>query len=118
MTNIYYRVAHSETKQGLWYNYQGEFTGLIHDKFNFCTNSHLEMPKDPLIVGWLSATQTLDELFQWFPKEDIKQLQDHGYYIMAYEAEKVKQYKNHLVICQKTSKFLQQIPIELILNSN
>lgn len=60
--NKFYRVCHKETLQGLWYDYKGQFTGLIHNDFNFCANKDLEMDFDPEIVGWLSATDTLENL--------------------------------------------------------
>lgn len=47
----FYRVCNVETKQGLWYDQKGEFTGLIHTEFNFCTNSNLPMPYDENIRG-------------------------------------------------------------------
>ena len=28
----FYRVSNVETQQGLWYNFNGEFTGLIHNE--------------------------------------------------------------------------------------
>ena len=28
----FYRVANTETEQGLWYDFKGQFTGLIHSK--------------------------------------------------------------------------------------
>ena len=39
----FYRVCNISTKQGLWYDTQGEFTGLIHGDFNFCLNNQLKM---------------------------------------------------------------------------
>ena len=56
MSKLYYRIAHEETQQGLWYDSKGNFTGLIHNEFNFCMNTNLPMPFDPDLVGWLSAT--------------------------------------------------------------
>lgn len=111
MSKLYYRVAHIETKQGLWYDSLGKFTGLIHNEFNFCTNNKLPMPFDPELVGWLSATDSLEDLFFWFTKEDIAKLEKHGWFITVYEAEKVKEYKNHLVICQNTSLFKYHLPL-------
>lgn len=108
-TKVYYRIANNETKQGVWYDQQGNFTGLIHTKFNFCKNTELQMPYDEDIKGWLSATETLEELYEWFPKQDILILQNYGYFITAYHADHVKLYKNHLVIEQNTSKVLYQI---------
>ena len=68
MKKVFYRVANTETEQGLWYDFKGQFTGLIHSKFDFCMNTKLPMPFDPNIVGWLSATDTLEDLFNWFSK--------------------------------------------------
>jgi hypothetical protein len=109
----YYRVCHKETLQGLWYDYKGEFTGLIHNDFNFCANNKLEMDFDPEIVGWLSATDSLETLWKWFTEDDIKQLQEHGWYIHEFEATDVKFYERfqHLIIKQDTSKVLRVIEL-------
>ncbi|HYH14952.1 MAG TPA: hypothetical protein VD794_07025 [Flavisolibacter sp.] len=99
----FYRVAHLNNQQGLWYNPNGEFTGLIHKQFTFCKNTDLKMPFDPEIVGYLSATKTLEELYLWFPKSDIEKLEEFGYRITVYSASDYKQYKNHWLINQQTS---------------
>lgn len=101
----FYRVCNLDTKQGLWYSYDGQFTGLIHDGFAFCKNSDLRMDFDPELVGWLSAVEKLEDLYHWFSVEDIKRLQKHGWYIYEYSAENYKFYERfqHQVICQKTS---------------
>jgi hypothetical protein len=110
----YYRVCNKETLQGLWYDYKGQFTGLIHEEFAFCTNNKLEMDFDPEIVGWLSATESLETLYNWFSKEDITCLQKHGWYIHEFEAVDVKFYERfeHQIIKQETSKVLRVIDLE------
>lgn len=107
----FYRVSNIESEQGLWYTFQGEFTGLIHNEFNFCMNSQLQMPYDENIVGWLSATSTLNELFNWFSQEDINNLKEHGYSVSLYEATDYKMHGNHWVIDQKTSKLVELLNI-------
>lgn len=109
----FYRVANIETNQGLWYDMKGNFTGLIHNEFAFCKNTALPMPFDPELVGWLSATETLEELFMWFPETDILKLSNYGYKIFEYESTDFKQYKNHKVINQKTSKFIGFIELQI-----
>ncbi len=101
----FYRVCHKETLQGLWYAFNGEFTGLIHSDFNFCQNNALRMEFDPEIVGWLSAVETLDNLFFWFTVEDIAKLEQHGWFIHEFEAVDVKFYERfqHTIISQETS---------------
>ena len=102
----YFRVCHKDTLQGLWYTFNGEFTGLIHDEFSFCTNTELKMDFDPEIVGWVSAVETLDLLWNWFSKEDVIKLQEHGWFVHEYESEDNKFYERfqHTVIKQETSK--------------
>ena len=102
----YYRVCNIDTHQGLWYDYQGIFTGLIHNEYCFCSCNELEMPFDEEIVGWLSATKTLEELYHWFPKKDIIKIHE-------FEADEVKFYKKfeHEVIKQSSSKFIKLIKL-------
>jgi hypothetical protein len=117
MSKIFYRVAKLETKQGLWYDYQGKFTGLIHDKFSFCKNKDLQMPYDPEVVGWLSSTETLDELMNWFDINDITRLEEYGYRVVMYEATQYKFHNNHWLIKQDSSVFIKHIDIKDLLNS-
>jgi len=71
------------------------------------------MDFDPEIVGWLSATESLATLWRWFTEDDIKKLQEHGWYIHEFEATDVKFYERfqHLIIKQDTSKVLRIIEI-------
>lgn len=114
MEKLFYRVCHKDTNQGLWYNYDGKFTGLIHNEFDFCANTKLPMPYDPEIVGWLSATDSLDELFNWFSKNDIQKLEEHGWFLTVYKSEKFKTYRNHIVICQESSEIIERLLISNI----
>ena len=108
MKKLYYRISHKETQQGLWYDSKGNFTGLIHNEFNFCMNTNLPMPFDPDLVGWLSATDSLEDLFNWFSKEDIERLEEHGYFITVYEATEYKFHQNHWVIKQDSSTLVDR----------
>lgn len=109
----FYRVCNPESGQGLWYRSDGTFAGLIHDEFNFCSNSELKMDYDPEIVGWLSAVENLDDLWAWFTKEDILKLQEFGWYIHEYEVLEYRFYDRfqHPIICQSTSKVVRKIEI-------
>lgn len=109
---IFYRVGNVESEQGLWYDFKGNFTGLIHDKYDFCTNSDLPMPYEEGVVGWLSSVDNLNDLFFWFTKEDVKQLENFGYGIGVYEATEYRKYENHWLIKQDSSKFKVYLPIE------
>jgi len=108
---IFYRVSNLETKQGLWYDFNGGFTGLIHNDFKFCANSTLEMDFDETIQGYLSTTDKLDTLFNWFTKDDILKLQDHNYFIHEYEALDYKFYDRfqHWLIHRDSSILTKRI---------
>lgn len=113
MRKKFYRVCHKQTFQGLWYDYEGNFTGLIHDDFNFCENSELKMDYDPEIVGWLSAVETIDDLFRWFTKDDIQKLEEYGWFIHEFDAIDFKLYEpfQHIIINQNTSNVIRVIAI-------
>jgi hypothetical protein len=113
---LFYRVANIETNQGLWYDYDGSFTGLIHTKFNFCASSELPMPYDSELFGWISATDDLEKLWFWFTKEDVYKLQSHGWYVYAFLATDWKMYSyddkiSHTVIDKTTSIPFMRIEI-------
>lgn len=108
---VFYRVCNENTLRGLWYDYNGKFTGIIHNEFNFCKHKDLEMDYDPELVGWLSATDTLDKLFEWFPIQDILKLQEEGWFLHKFVATDAKFYDRfqHIVINQETSKSIGRI---------
>jgi hypothetical protein len=111
---FYYRVGTATEQQGLWYTPEGQFTGLIHTDYSFCKAAALQMPFDQELVGWLSATTTLEELFAWFSREEIQRLQLVGYYIYVYEAEHIKFYEpyKHFVIRQDTAKIVGRLVLD------
>ena len=110
-TKTFFRVSNIETHQGLWYNSKGQFTGLIHDKFNFCMNNELKMDFDETLRGYLSTTDQYNTLFNWLSKEDIKRLQEHNYFIHEYEASDYWFYERfqHWVVNQETSIITKRI---------
>lgn len=113
MKKVFYRVCNKDTLQGLWYAYNGDFTGLIHNEFDFCVNKELKMDFDPELVGWLSATDSLETLYNWFSKEDILKLQENNWFIHKFEANDYKFYERfqHLIINQETSSVIKIIKL-------
>jgi len=109
----FYRVCNSETQQGLWYDYEGKFTGLIHNELNFCKNSELRMEFDEELVGYVSVVDSYDKLMAWFSDEDVIELQKHGFFIHVYESEDYRFYDRfqHDVMNQKTAKLIEIIEL-------
>lgn len=104
MEKLFYRVG-VETKEGLWYDKEGNFTGLIHTEFSWCNASKLEMPFDNELVGYLSVADSLEHLYQWFSKLELLKLQSQNFFIYEYLASDYKFYDmyKHNVINQKSS---------------
>lgn len=104
MKRYFYRIGHPTI--GLWYSKDGEFTGFIHtEQFNWIGVSVLNMPFEEQLVGWISAADSLDHLYQWFTKEEILALQLKGYVIEEWIATDYKFYElyQHNVINKETS---------------
>jgi hypothetical protein len=108
---IFFRVSNLESQQGLWYDFKGNFTGLIHTEFDFCTNSQLRMDYDDNLRGYLSATEDIDTLYNWFTKEEILRLQSNGYFIHEFESKDYWFYEpfQHWVINQGSSILTKRI---------
>jgi hypothetical protein len=107
----FYRVANPKTQQGLWYDMEGQFTGQIHGKYDFCAASGLLMPFDSELSGFLSAADSIEHLLTWFPIQDIQRLQAEGFVVQAYESDDYKYYApfQHNVINQLTSRLVSTI---------
>lgn len=77
------------------------------------------MPFDEELVGYLSATDTLNNLWNWFTQEDITKLEEHGYYIHVFETDDYKWYDKfqHWVISQANSKITNKILLTQLLEN-
>ena len=104
MEKLFYRVG-VETKEGLWYDKEGKFTGLIHTEFKWCNASQLQMPFEEQLVGYLSVADSLEHLYQWFSKQELLKLQELNFNIYEYKALDYKFYDlyKHNVINQESS---------------
>lgn len=69
------------------------------------------MDFDEEVSGYLSCTESLEDLYKWFSKEDLKSLKEHGYEIYLYSSEDYTYYDRfeHYLINQKTSKIIGKI---------
>lgn len=111
----FYRVGNTNKgNQGMWYKPDGEFSGDIHTKYNFCKNCDMPMPFDPECVGYLSATKTLEELYAWFSEEEIIRLQPLGFSVLKYEADDYKYHNGHWLINQGSSILVETLNYELL----
>ena len=106
----FYRVENPTTKNGLWYDKNGQFTGVIHeDKFKKLQNNNLPMPYNSEIVDFLSVAESLEDLDKWFNEKDMEILKPYGYVIAEYESNDYKVVENHYVMNKFTCKRLKTL---------
>lgn len=111
MEKTFFRIHHPDNL-GLWYNKDGVFTREL-DKYSLsCAN--LEMDKnDDCAGGFLSCTDTLDNLFNWFTREEIQRLEEAGYRACVFKAQEHKfhdKYK-HFLFKEEGSILVAQIKL-------
>ncbi len=99
--------------QGLWYSIGGVFINRIQQEFSFCKASSMSMEFDPEMVGWLSATESLEVLFQWFSREEILKLQESGFRVVIFEATEYRQYNGHWLIKQGSSVIAETVVLDV-----
>lgn len=71
------------------------------------------MDFDEEIKGYISATDSLENLWNWFTREDILKLQEFGWFIHIYETDDYKFYEKfqHPIISQTNSLIIEKIVI-------
>ena len=110
MEKTFYRVGTTD-QSGMWYDQKGNFHGAMNTPaFRMLKCSEVRMPFCKETAGFLSATETIEELEGWFPKEDMAVLKPLGFKILAYKATVYKYHEQnkHWLIDQKTSVLINQ----------
>lgn len=94
---LFFRVHHPDGK-GLWYNKEAQFTKEIVKLDLSCAGLEMDH-NDECAGGFLSCTDSMDSLFDWFGREELFKLRDNGYNICIFKAEEHKfheKYKHFL----------------------
>lgn len=94
---IFFRVHHPKGK-GLWYNNNAEFTKEIGKLELGCADLETDQNEE-CAGGFLSCTDSMDSLFDWFGREELLKLKDNGYDICIFKSAEHKfheKYKHFL----------------------
>ena len=72
---IIYRIEHKKSKAGMWYDYNGEYNGLIKT-LSEGKSKHIPMLLRPKLddKNWFSGVLSLQQLLEWFSNKDIEVL--------------------------------------------
>lgn len=81
--------------QGLWYDKDGNYTGLIHTVPGAAAAA-LPMGFDPIFRAdgqrWISVTDTPAALPNWFSRDDMRVLFPRGYDVMEIEVLRYRRF--------------------------
>lgn len=86
-----YRIEHRDTRDGMWYNYDGTYNGFIFNLTegkarNFPMDYHSRYSKENL--NWISGVKDKEQLLEWFSLLDIKELLENGYGLFGFMCDK------------------------------
>lgn len=76
-----YRVTSTDKDCSFWYDENGQ-PSEVFKEYGWLTASKLPMPFDQNMVGWLSGTFTMEQLYGWFSKEELIELCKDGKYCL------------------------------------
>lgn len=86
-----FRIEHAETGNGMWTD---KFDGQL--VLEYLTDRRLiemPMPYDPTFNAdgkrFKTAVDTLDAMAHWFTRQDVVEMVDHGFVMLAFEAPEV-----------------------------
>lgn len=90
---LLFRVGAAKGGQGLWYDHDGVETGHIQ-RLKQGLAKNLPMGPDPIFRDdgkhWLSVTDTMDGLANWFSPEDMNDLWFLGYQVEVIAASRFR----------------------------
>lgn len=90
-----YRVGKRIGQDGLWYDKDGNKTGLIH-KLKEGNAKHLPMDKHPIFrsdgYNWISTTDTIEMLPKWFSENDMKELIPQNYEVFKIDVSEYRRF--------------------------
>lgn len=105
---LLYRVGAKTGGQGLWYDQDGNPTGLINT-LSEGNARFLPMGRDPVFRSdrrdWISVTDRLADLGLWFSRQDILELVERGYVMQEIEVSRYRRFHfpaySHAVYCRE-----------------
>lgn len=100
-----YRVENPHTKQGLWYDKDGNFNPFIMQLTN-AKSRDLPMEFDSQFKeggkAWFSACDNLPDMKYWFSHNDLVELTQSGYDLFRFNVSDYRQVNGHAVFTRES----------------
>lgn len=108
-----YRVANKQTEEGLWYQKDGTYSGLI-TRVEGALCQHVPMAFDPSIRGFLSACDNTSDMSNWFSLVDLKNLYSRGYRLYRLGVTGYNQHNGHAIFLPDLVVSEEEVDVSLI----
>jgi hypothetical protein len=115
-----YRIELPDSRDGMWYNSDGELKKKIH---LLCPNGvakDFPMPFNPLYRKdgkvWQSAGKNIENMNQWFTADDAMNLYKNGYRLYEYQTEVYQELEMEILFCRENVISQKEIPLNKVWN--
>lgn len=95
-----FRIEHAVSKNGMWTQRVG--SGLVLNELSDTRLSELPMPTDVDSFQknneeWKTAVSTMNDMSYWFTVQDVKEMVQHGFMMIEFEAHEVQVQENQVL---------------------
>lgn len=115
-TRIVYRIENLEHMHGMWYDKEGNFDPIIQDLCPDGKAKDFPMPYDEQhkIKGkeWYSAGKSIDNMNEWFSREDAERLVENGFQLYKYEVSEFQELEMECLFTREGIVDKEIIPID------
>jgi nicotinic acid mononucleotide adenylyltransferase len=114
---IIYRVENPDTEQGLWYRQDATFNPFIRQLTKAkCRDLPMEFDELYSAEGkaWYSGTDSIAQMQDWLPWQDLVELQHLGYGLYEYDVHEWKHVPGHIIYTREAIIASRQLPMEVL----
>ena len=111
-----YRIEVPNGKNGMWYNENGEYEPTIH---KLCPNAiakDFPMDYNPIHRKdgkvWQSSGKNVENLNQWFSREDAENLVNNGFILFEFEVTDYHELPMEILFTRESIINKREIPID------
>jgi len=115
-TRIVYRIENPKDKGGMWYDGEGNFNPTIHllcpnaiakdFPMGFCDDHQREGKR------WQSAGKNIENMNQWFSREDAENLVANGFHLYKFEVTEWYEKEMEILFTREGVVAVEIIPID------
>jgi len=115
-TRKIFRIEVPNGKNGMWYNEHGELEKTIHILCPNAIAKDFPMDYNPIHRKdgkvWQSAAKNVENMNQWFSREDAESLVSHGFKLIEFEVNEWNELDMEILFTREGVVSQREIPID------